>query len=211
MVQVNSANSLIIDLANLQRTNHTKIMKKQLQTSIAKNKFFGFSKVNLPLAFLFIALCITFISCKKDDPTPTPKKNLLETLQSGEWNRLETSMESGENPFGFSVKILYLNPKIKSSFRSDNTFSEKGISDIKMSVFQNGDLENENFQADTIDQNGTYKVLSEKKLQLTPKYEEAIDFEVVSFSDSKIELFFEGPIIDNSDTTNITLKIIYVK
>jgi hypothetical protein len=160
-----------------------------------------------------VLLTTAFSSCKKDSSTQplSESKNLLEVLQSGAWNTTFQELETEQDSSGFKVKMTFSDFNTKTTFNANRTCNVIGESTVKMLVFMNGQLMSEDTQKSDSDNSGTYNVISESTLFMDLDDTGGVIYDVISYSSSKLELSFEGPMEQDGELINLKMNIIYEK
>jgi hypothetical protein len=186
-------------------------MKNKLQKF--KLRIVGSLNLKSQFTLLLLASITAFSSCKKasiTDPIPE-SNNLLEVLQSGAWNTTFQELETEQDSSGFKVKMIFSEFNTKTTFNADKTCTVIGKSTVKMSVFMNGQLMNEDTQVLDSDNSGTYNVISESKLFMDLDGSGGAIYDVVSYSSSKLALAFDGPMEQDGEMINLKMNIVYEK
>jgi len=142
---------------------------------------------------------ITFSSCKKDEST------ILAQSIIGSWKMTEYSVDINLS-FPAKIEQKYSNINVNSVFKSDKTFSNSGYADITSKLLVEGQVVednsfNFNIEEIEIEDKGTYNVISDTKIKIAFFKDKEVEFDVISFSDNKIELISKN--ITKEEDNNI--------
>jgi hypothetical protein len=160
---------------------------------------------------LLLMVAMAFSSCKKDEKEDIKKKEEPKTLAQtivGTWKMTEFSVDVNLTIMGFPAKVeqRYSNMNVAQIFNANNTFTNSGSADYTTKVLLAGQVVEEDSGNEEFEEEGTYNVISDTKMTMSFQ-DEIIEFNVISFSDTKIELSGEGSIEDEDTGETIIFKI----
>lgn len=191
-------------------------MKNKLQKIKSKIRISELLNMKFQFTLLLLTSIMAFSSCKKDanEIKPADDTNstaLQKALLSGVWNTSLQESETEEDPSGYKIIMIFSDFNTKTTFKADKTCTEIGKSTVNMTVFLKGQNMHEDTQVLDSDHSGPYNVISESKLMMDLDNSGGIIYDVISFSNSKIELSYKGPMESDGEIINVKLKTVYEK
>lgn len=163
---------------------------------------------------LLLMVAMAFSSCKKDEKEDIKKeepKTLAQTIV-GSWKMTTLEVDADLTIMGIPAKFQqrYSNMNVTQIFKSDNTYTNSGSAEYNLKVLVAGQVIEEDSGTEEFEEEGTYSVISDTKLKMNFQDEE-IEFDVLSFSDTKIELSGQLTIEEDGETVTLKVKQVFTK